>query len=71
MKTDEVTNKPALVGAVEPRLHTPWMDGASRVNEIEELAIKIGQPLLPWQSLILRDMCAVDEENMFIKKGFV
>lgn len=69
MKTDEVENKPALVGALEPRLHTPWLGGASRIDEIEELANKINMPLLPWQSLILSDMSAVDENNMFLKKS--
>jgi phage terminase large subunit-like protein len=69
MKSDEIENKPALMGALQPRLHTPWVGGVSRVDEIEDLANKISMPLLPWQSLILTDMCAVDDENKFIKKS--
>jgi phage terminase large subunit-like protein len=62
-------SKPKLVGAKLPRLHTPWVGGNSRVNEIVELAEIIGQPLLEWQKTILTDMCAVDENNMFVKKS--
>jgi phage terminase large subunit-like protein len=57
------------MGASHPRLHTPWVGGNSRVNEIIELAEKISMPLLEWQKLILKDMCAVDENNMFKKKS--
>jgi phage terminase large subunit-like protein len=61
--------KPKLLGALEPRLHTPWLKGESRGHEIAELAERIGQPLLPWQRLLLDDMSTVDENNMFIKKS--
>jgi phage terminase large subunit-like protein len=61
--------KKPLMGATHPRLHTPWLKGESRGWEIAELAEKIGQPLLPWQRLILDDMSAVDENGMFIKKS--
>ena len=65
----ETKSQSKLMGAIRPRLHTPWVGGNSRVNEIIELAEKIGQPLLDWQKLILTDMCAVDENNMFVKKS--
>ena len=61
--------KQELRGATHPRLNTPWLNTKSRIDEIVELANSIGQPLLDWQRLILTDMCAVDEENMFIKKS--
>jgi phage terminase large subunit-like protein len=61
--------KPKLLGALEPRLHTPWLKGESRGHEIAELAERIGQPLLPWQRLLLDDMSVVDDEGMFIKKS--
>jgi phage terminase large subunit-like protein len=61
--------KPKLLGALEPRLHTPWLKGETRGGEIAELAERIGQPLLPWQRLLLDDMSVVDENNMFIKKS--
>jgi phage terminase large subunit-like protein len=61
--------KQELRGATHPRLNTPWLDTKSRIDEIVALAESIGQPLLDWQKLILTDMCAVDENNMFIKKS--
>jgi hypothetical protein len=60
---------PKLTGAKLPRLHTPWVGGKSRVDEIAALADAIGQPLLGWQKTILKDMCSVDSKNMFIKKS--
>jgi phage terminase large subunit-like protein len=69
MTTELLQSKPILMGASRPRLHTPFVGGNSRVNEIIELAEKIGMPLLDWQKLILGDMCAVDEDGMFIKKS--
>jgi phage terminase large subunit-like protein len=60
---------PKLTGAKLPRLHTPWLGGKSRVDEIAALADAIGQPLLGWQKTILKDMCVVDKQNMFIKKS--
>jgi phage terminase large subunit-like protein len=55
-------------GATEPRLHTPYIGGASRGKEIAQLAESIGMPLLPWQEFVINDMCSVDEENRFIRK---
>ena len=69
MTTAPTRSKKPLMGATHPRLHTPWLKGESRGWEIAELAEKIGQPLLPWQRLILDDMSAVDENGMFIKKS--
>ena len=68
MTTAASKTKPKLLGALEPRLHTPWLKGESRGHEIAELAERIGQPLLPWQRLLLDDMSTVDENGMFIKK---
>lgn len=67
--TNETEVKQPLRGALNPRLHTPWVEGKSRVDEIIALAELIGEPLLDWQKVILTDMCAVDENNMFIKKS--
>lgn len=61
--------KTPLMGASHPRLHTPWVGGESRANEIFELAERIGQPLLDWQKLILTDMCAVSDDGLFVKKS--
>ena len=67
--TTQTESKQVLRGALNPRLHTPWVGGKSRVDEIVALAELIGEPLLDWQKIILTDMCAVDENNMFKKKS--
>ena len=69
MDTQTIKSKTPLLGALYPRLHTPWLKGETRGGEIAELAERIGQPLLPWQRLILDDMSAIDEDGMFIKKS--
>jgi phage terminase large subunit-like protein len=61
--------KKKLLGSTKPRLQTPTAKGKSRVDEIAELAVKIGMPLLPWQHYVLSDMLTVDKNNMFIKKS--
>jgi phage terminase large subunit-like protein len=58
-----------LRGAVKPRLHSPFLKGKSRGQEVADLAERIGQPLLDWQKLIINDMCAVDKDGMFIRKS--
>jgi phage terminase large subunit-like protein len=57
-----------LVGHVKPRIHTPFLKGDSKVDEVAELAKKIGMPLLEWQLLILRDMLSVDKAGEFRRK---
>ena len=60
--------KKPLVGAVKPRIHTPLLKGASRVDEVAELAEKIGMPLLDWQRFVLEDMLRIDEKGEFRRK---
>ena len=60
--------KKALIGAVKPRLHTPLLKGASRIDEVAKLAEQIGMPLLPWQHFVLDDMLKVDKDGMFHRK---
>jgi phage terminase large subunit-like protein len=69
MSTAEIQAFTPLLGALYPRLHTPWLNTKTRGGEIAEMAERIGQPLLPWQRLILDDMCAIDDDGMFIKKS--
>jgi phage terminase large subunit-like protein len=61
------TKKP-LVGAIKPRICTPFLKGASRVDEVSDLADKIGMPLLDWQRLVLEDMLRIDENGEFKRK---
>ena len=69
--TTSTKSKKKLVGDLKPRLHSPWLKGKSRVEEVEKFAESIGMPLLAWQSLILKDMLTVDSKNMFIKRSIL
>jgi phage terminase large subunit-like protein len=69
--TTSTKTKKKLVGDLKPRLHSPWLKGKSRVDEVEKFAESIGMPLLKWQSLILKDMLTVDAKNMFIKRSIL
>ena len=55
-------------GATEPRLHSPYLKGPNKGEEISQLAESIGLPLLPWQRFVIDDMTTVDESDMFIRK---
>jgi phage terminase large subunit-like protein len=57
-----------LIGHSEPRIHTPYIGGESKVQEVSDLADALGMPLMPWQLAVLTDMLAVDEEGHWIKK---
>ena len=61
-RTTGAKKKP-LVGHVKPRVHTPFLKGDSKVQEVADLAEKIGMPLLEWQRFILEDMLRVDENG--------
>ena len=60
--------KKPLVGHKIPRIHTPFLKGDSRVDEVADLAVKIGQPLLDWQYLVLQDMLRIDSKGDFKRK---
>ena len=60
--------KPVLRGATEPRLHSPYLKGKSKVDDVIELANLIKMPLLPWQEFVLRDMLRVDKKGNWIRK---
>jgi phage terminase large subunit-like protein len=57
-----------LRGATEPRLHSPYLKGKSKVDDVIELATLIKMPLLPWQEFCLRDMLKVDAKGNWIRK---
>jgi phage terminase large subunit-like protein len=63
MTTD--TAKAQLVGKTEPRLHTKYADDLpSRGQELIDLAIKLGEPLMPWQELVaIESMRVKDDER--------
>jgi phage terminase large subunit-like protein len=60
---------PGRKGATEPRLHSPYLKGPNRGDEIAELAESIGLPLLPWQDFIIRDMTSISEDGMFRRRS--
>jgi len=60
--------KQSKQGLVKPRLHSPLLKGKSRIDEVSDLADKIGYPLLPWQRFVLEDMLRVDSDNAFIRR---
>jgi len=68
MSKDMDQTKPPRLGATEPRLHSPYIKGPNRGDEVAELAESIGLPLLPWQDFVIRDMTSIDEAGMFIRK---
>ena len=60
--------KKPLVGHKIPRIHTPFLKGATRSDEVAQLVEKIGMPLLEWQRLILDDMLRIDDKGEFRRK---
>lgn len=57
-----------LVGATEPRLHSPYVKGKSLVQDVIDLCEIIQMPLLPWQKHVLTDMLRVDRKGNWIRK---
>ena len=69
--TSPTKSKKKLIGDLKPRLHSPWLKGNSRVEEVIKFAEQIGQPLLKWQELILRDILTVDKNNNYIRRSIL
>lgn len=67
--TEPTKRKQKLRGATQPRLHNAYLKGKSLVADVEELANMIGQPLLPWQKFVAKDMLSVDKKDQFIRKS--
>jgi len=57
------------LGSTKPRVHTPLLKGKTRGDEVIEFAKKLGQPLMPWQELIVRDMFSIGKDNKFIRRS--
>jgi phage terminase large subunit-like protein len=60
--------KQKLRGATEPRLHSPYLKGTSKIQDVIDLAKLIEMPLLKWQEFVLTDMLRVDKKSQFIRK---
>lgn len=59
----------ALRGATKPRVHTPLLKGKTRGDEVIEFAKRLGEPLMPWQELIVQDFFTVDDEDKFVRRS--
>jgi len=55
-------------GATKPRVHSPLLKGKTKGDEVIEFAKKLGEPLMPWQELIVRDFFATDSKDKFIRR---
>ena len=58
----------ALIGSTVPRIHTPLLKGNNKAQEVADLAVKIGLPLIPWQRWCLDDLLSVDADQNWRKK---
>jgi phage terminase large subunit-like protein len=60
--------KKPLIGHTKPRIHTPYLKGETRVQEVADLAEKIQMPLMPWQRHVLEDILRVGKNGKFRRK---
>jgi len=61
--------KKPLIGAVKPRVHTPFLKGDSRLPEVLKFLKTININLLPWQEFVLEDMLRVDKDLKFKRRS--
>jgi phage terminase large subunit-like protein len=59
----------ALRGATKPRVHTPLLKGKTRGTEVIEFAKRLGEPLMPWQELIVNDFFTIDSKEKFVRRS--
>lgn len=57
-----------ILGNTEPRLHTAYLKGKSRAQEVSDLADRLGMPLLPWQRHVLEDAMRVTPTGEYRRK---
>jgi len=55
-------------GSTNPRVHTPFLKGKTRGDEVIEFAERLGEPLMPWQKLIVKDFFTVGKDDKFIRR---
>jgi phage terminase large subunit-like protein len=67
-----MTTKPKkskrLLGATKPRLHSPFLTGKNKLQDVKDLCTIVGIDLLPWQEYVLKDMLMVDKAGLWIRK---
>ena len=60
--------KTKRLGVTKPRLQNVPLKGTSKLDDVKQLAEILGEPLLPWQEYVLKDMLTVDKDGKFIRK---
>lgn len=55
-------------GSTKPRVHTPFLKGTTRGDEVIEFAKRLGEPLMPWQELLVRDMFTIGKDSKFVRR---
>jgi len=67
-----MTTKPKkskrLLGATKPRLHSPFLTGANKLQDVKDLCEIVKIPLLPWQEYVLKDILTIGKDGLFIRK---
>ena len=67
-----MTTKPKkskrLLGATKPRLHSPFLTGKNKLQDVKDLCDIVMIPLLPWQEYVLKDMLTVDKAGLWVRK---
>lgn len=67
-----MTTKPKkskrLLGATKPRLHSPFLTGANKLQDVKDLCDIVMIPLLPWQEYVLKDMLTIDKDGLWVRK---
>ena len=58
----------AIRGQTQPRVSSPLLKGTTRGDEVIEFAKRLGQPLMPWQELIVKDFFSIDKKDKFIRR---
>jgi phage terminase large subunit-like protein len=67
-----MTTKPKkskrLLGATKPRLHSPFLTGKNKLQDVKDLCTIVGIDLLPWQEYVLKDMLTVSKDGLWVRK---
>ncbi|CAB4149143.1 COG4626 Phage terminase-like protein, large subunit [uncultured Caudovirales phage] len=58
----------SIRGQAKPRVHSPLLKGKTKGDEVIEFAKRLGQPLMPWQELIVKDFFSTDKKDKFIRR---
>jgi len=66
--TDKPKRKKKLLGATKPRLHTPFLKGQNKLQDVKDLCTIVGIPLLPWQEYVLKDILTIDKAGLWVRK---